>query len=482
MKISRAITVAAAWLLPIGGVAPILSAQEVVVGRVVPAAFQDEARNDPQPEEAEVSESLPPPVVINSVPEKLPLPLSLADLEQIALANNPAMSRAVAQIAAARGNWVQVGLYPNPEIGYSGQEIGADGTAGQQGGYVGQEFVLGGKLRLSRAEASLEVRKAEQTLQTERLRVLTDVRVAYYDVLVAQRRLDVTSDLIGVGTRAVETSEKLLQVGEASELDLLQFRIQTEQARILAENAQNFYREAWQRLAAVIGIPAMPPTPLVGDLDQPGPEISWDGALGRLLATSPERARALAEAERARWAYQRARVEPVPNPTLQVGVANDAPTGDTLASVQLGIPLPLFNRNQGAIQRTYAEIAAAEQQAARIELGLQERLATVYRRYANARQQVQRYSNHILPIAERNLQLTRSSYEAGQVGYLNLLAAQQTYFQAVLSYIAALQEMWTATMEIEGLLLRGSLQADGGAQEGPAVLEMPSAFLYGDRQ
>ncbi len=465
MRDSRIIVLTAAWLFPIAGAVAILDAQEFNVERVVPAAYQEEDSASSHSEEGEVSEPLPPPLIASPVQEKLSrsAPLGLADLEQIALSNNPALARAVAQVAAARGNWVQVGLYPNPVVGYSGQEIGADGSAGQQGGFVSQDFVTAGKLRLNRAEASFQVRAAEQALQAERLRVLTDVRIAYYDVLIAQRRIDVTGELIAAGTRAIEVSEKLVRVGEASEIDLLQFRVQTEQTRIVAANAGNFFREAWQRLAAVVGVPGMPPAPLVGDLSQVGPEILWEGALARLLGTSPERAQALAEAERARWAYQRARVEPIPNPSLQVSVAGDTSNGDTLTGVQLGIPIPLFNRNQGRIRQAYAEIAAAEQQLGRIELGLQERLATVYRRYANGRQQVERYTTSILPSAERSLGLTRSSYEAGQVGYLSLLTAQQTYFQAVLSYIDALQELWTAKMEIEGLLLRGSLQGDRAA-------------------
>lgn len=46
---------------------------------------------------------------------------------------------------------IQAGLYPNPTVGYSGNQINdGPGTAGQQGGYGSQEFVVGGKLALAR--------------------------------------------------------------------------------------------------------------------------------------------------------------------------------------------------------------------------------------------------------------------------------------------------------------------------------------------
>ena len=41
----------------------------------------------------------------------------------------------------------------NPVIGYTSEQIGVNGTVGEtQGGFVSQEFVTGGKLRLSRAK------------------------------------------------------------------------------------------------------------------------------------------------------------------------------------------------------------------------------------------------------------------------------------------------------------------------------------------
>ena len=88
-----------------------------------------------------------------AAPEPLPQPalqpvalgrLTLADLEHQALAASPAVARAAAMVNAARGNWVQVGLPPNPTVGYEGQQIGSGGRAEQDGIFVEQEFVRGG--------------------------------------------------------------------------------------------------------------------------------------------------------------------------------------------------------------------------------------------------------------------------------------------------------------------------------------------------
>ena len=91
--------------------------------------------------------------------------MTLADLETMALSQNPSLARACAMVQAAKGEWLQVGLMPNPIGGYSTMEIGEENTAGQQGGMIGQEIVMGRKLKLNRAVAAQQIRRAEQELQ-----------------------------------------------------------------------------------------------------------------------------------------------------------------------------------------------------------------------------------------------------------------------------------------------------------------------------
>ncbi|MEX2139092.1 MAG: hypothetical protein WD894_07520 [Pirellulales bacterium] len=77
--------------------------------------------------------------------EPIARPLTLADLERIALANNPTLTQLFARVQAARGAWLQAGLYPNPKVAYQGSEIGNENTAGLQGGFVEQEIVTHGQ-------------------------------------------------------------------------------------------------------------------------------------------------------------------------------------------------------------------------------------------------------------------------------------------------------------------------------------------------
>src|SRR5918992_3353926 len=130
---------------------PSLLAAIALAHWVLTAAAQESPFFDEPPENGPLpaftpSEPIPLPPVETAATYTT---LTLAEAEALALSCHPAMRQAQGQVRAARGNWVQVGLRPNPEIGYMGEEIGNEGEAGQQGGFVSKEFVTAGKLRLN---------------------------------------------------------------------------------------------------------------------------------------------------------------------------------------------------------------------------------------------------------------------------------------------------------------------------------------------
>lgn len=386
--------------------------------------------------------------------------LELADLEAIALAQNPSLVQAGARVDAARGDWVQAGLPPNPTGGYSASEVGNEGRGGQQGGYVGQEVVTAKKLQLSRAVAAQEVKVAEAQFAAQRQRVLSDVRINFYEVVVAQRRVEIAEELVNVSQRAADVAKSFLEHEQGNRVDLLQARVEASSANILSENSQNDYVASWRRLAAVLGSPMMEPVQLEGDLEANLSDMSFDEAMGRLLASSPELAAAQSGVDRARWAVDRAYAGRIPNVDLQGSVQHDNVTHNEIANIQVGMPLPFWNRNQGGIRRARAELAGAQGDVLRVELSLQQRLASAYQRYVNARQQVERYKLDILPDAQSSLDLVTNGYKQGEFGFLMLLTSQRTFFQTNLAYLDSLRQLRESRALIDGMLLTDSLNSE----------------------
>jgi cobalt-zinc-cadmium efflux system outer membrane protein len=403
------------------------------------------------------------PQLVLSADEPIPSPpldapaqdqrLTRSAVESLAASRHPALREAEGQLRAARGNWVQVGLRPNPEIGYSGMEIGDEGQAGQQGGYFSQEFVTAGKLGLNRAVADREVAAAEQRYYLTRLQVLTSVRINYFEVLAAERAVDLATRLRAIAAQSVKVSDLRLQAMEGSRAALLQSQIESESAQMLEEQAANRRVAAWRRLAALIGMDGDSPQRLEDTLLEPLPELDWNAELARILTESPELAALRNNVERARWAVARARAGRVPNVDVQAGVAQDDATDDTIASVQVSMPVPIFDRNQGAILQACGQLTAAEAALERRELLLRQQLAEALRDYATARQRVARYSDAILPTARQSLEMINRAYEQGELDFLQLLSIQQTYTQKNLAYLEDLEIAWKKWAEIDGLLV-----------------------------
>lgn len=384
--------------------------------------------------------------------------LTLADVEAVALANSPTLARAGARIDAARGRWLQAGLYLNPKVGYAASEIGNEGDQGQQGIYIGYEFVTGHKLRLSQEVAFQEVRLAQERFAAWRFRLLNDVRIAFFNMLVSQRRVNIVNELVTIGERGVNTAEALLKAMEVSLADKLRALVELDTARIVLAKAEFEMLGNWRVLTAVMGTPRMPAGTVYGNLDDDFPQFTWDGALDRLLRQSPEMAMAVTRIDRARWALSRATAEPIPNISVQATIQQDTSTDDTVVGIQATIPIPVFNWNQGAIQASRSELVAAERDVDRVALALQRRLAIVFARYEGSKRAAEKYKRDILPNSQRTLKLVVAGYEQGEFKYTDLLSVQRTFFQASLTYLDAVREMRGAIVRIEGLLLTGSLE------------------------
>jgi cobalt-zinc-cadmium efflux system outer membrane protein len=148
----------------------------------------------------------------------------------------------------------------------------------------------------------------------------------------------------------------------------------------------------------------------------------------------------------------------VPNFNIEGGILYNNGSQQAVASAGLSTPLQLYDRNQGNIMAAQSDLVRAQQEVRRMELALQHRLADVFREYINAREQVRRYREELLPDAKSNLELVQQGYRQGEFGYLELLTGQRTFFRVNLAYVESLQDLSISSTRIEGLLLTGGLE------------------------
>jgi cobalt-zinc-cadmium efflux system outer membrane protein len=305
----------------------------------------------------------------------------------------------------------------------------------------------------------------ETSGQIQRLRILNNVRVLFYQVLAAQRLVEVRQNLAKLTGDAVQTSYQLGNVGQADRPDILQAEVEQQQANVNLRIAQQNLQASWRMLAAVVGKPDLTVTRLEGDLEAV-PDLDYQEWLATTLRDSPEVKLAQQASERAEASLSQAKKAVIPDLQLTgILVQNYSPLLETNPSraigvqggAQIGIQLPIFNRNQGNVAAARGEIESAKQELGRLRLQIERDLATIFRDYDSARVTVKQYKAEMLPRAQQAYKLYQTNYQNMAAAYPQVLIAQRTLFQLEADYIQALENAWQSSLVIRGFGLMDGL-------------------------
>ena len=394
--------------------------------------------------------------------------LSLNDLINLSMAQHPALQQAALNINVAQGRVVQAGLYPNPTLTISGEEINPKAgivTMPQ----ISQEIVTANKLGLATAVALRDMDQAQLALVRQRYALMTLVRQSFFEVLAVQRRIKILGELEEQAKESVARAQKLREGRILSEADVLQFEIDLERLRAEQFAAKREELAAWGRLTATAGFPQLPLTDLRGTLEDPLPyDVGTDKddeAVQKMkFAREFEKARAFVVEghpevqfarigiNRAQIAVQREEAEAIPNVTLGAGYQRNFNEREHQATFQISVPLPFHNRNQGNILSAQAEAGRAVLEVNRVQLDLTNRLWTAFGQYAAAKQRADRY-RRIVPKTEQAYRQSVAGFRGAGLEYLGVLNARRALQEAKLEYLRAQAEAWRAASEIAGLLL-----------------------------
>ncbi len=413
--------------------------------------------------------------------------MRLPELEQMALANNPTIAQVQANIRVSAGRARQAGLYPNPTVGYYGDEMrGGYSGGGKQGGFISQTIVTGGKLRAARRVADLLTKEAETSGEVQRLRILNNVRMMFYQVLADQRLVEVRQNLAKLAADATQTSHQLANVGQADRPDVLQAEVEQQQINVSLRIAQQTLRSSWRTLAAVTGKPDLSQTRLEGDLEAI-PDLNFEEWLATTLRESPEVKLAQQAAERAEASLVQAKKVSIPDLQLYGNLSqNNSPLVEASpritgvqGGVQIGVQLPIFNRNQGNIAAAKGEIEGAKQELIRLKLQITRDVANLFRDYDSARDTVRQYKNEMLPRAEQAYKLYQKNYQNMAAAYPQALISQRTLFQLEVDYVQALESAWQSAIGIRGFGLMDGLSAPSGSSAGGGSQSMMNGTQSG---
>jgi cobalt-zinc-cadmium efflux system outer membrane protein len=433
---------------------------------IVPLRFDKDTPKAAR-EEA-IRKAYPALVPVGALETPSTAPVSLGDLQRMAAESSPVLRRAEAEAQSAYGAMIQAGLYPNPTLGYQVDQWqpnlpvppGASISGkGQQGGFVNQLIKTAGKLKYAQRVAGFDYINALVAVRKARVDVTHQVRRHYFAALTAQKAVDINTALADMSDEVYQLQLKLLAAGQAAEYEPLQLHAQSVLARNAVVQAKATWKAEWRKLAAAVGQPDLPPARLSGEADGPPPTFDEAAAKAAVLESHTDllTARNTIEQAKANLTLQRA----TPIPDLQT---NQYHQYDNVAQVyqfgvQLGIQLPLFDRNQGNIQQARGRIAGSAESLRETENRLLGELSAALAHSEASRTVAENYRKVVIP----NLTLTyksmvrRYQLEPDKVGFNDLIVVQQAIFSAMQNYQAALNAQWQAVVDLANITQQDEL-------------------------
>ncbi len=384
--------------------------------------------------------------------------LALVDLQQMALAASPAVRRARADVDAAYGAVIQAGLRPNPTVGWEADQwkpgTGPDNNNGQQGAFIDQLIKTAGKLSLARQVAGFDYLNAQVALRRAEVDVINQVRALYFSMLVARRGVEVNRALVTLADEVYNLQIKQLSAGEAAPYEPLQMYAQAVQARNNLVQAEVTYRTAWKQLTTLLGQPELSQASVAGRADAPPP--LFDPAVAEAIMleghTDLLTSRNTILQSQANLTLQRR--TRIPDLQTRTVVQQDNAVHSPQVGLQVGVALPVFDRNQGNILQAQAKIGRAIEDLKATEIDLRNRLADALARYQINRVLVENYRDRVLPNLSQAYRAQIRTYDVlpEKVSFTDKVQAQQNLAAALQNYLSALDAMWKAAVDVAALV------------------------------
>jgi outer membrane protein, heavy metal efflux system len=381
-------------------------------------------------------------------------PLTRETALALALKHNPALASFAWDVRAADAARVQAGLLPNPVAEAEFEEFGGgrSGTSEMDTTLtLSQEIQLGGKREARVRAAAREHDRAGFEYEAKRREVLRDTARAFAEALAAQRRVALAEEALGIATGVDETITKAFDAGAVPQLDAVNSHMALAVARNERAVAGQELAHARAGLAAMWGKENAGFSQAEGELDRdvalPALEVLRDA-----LKWNPELAAAAKETEAREALLDLERAKRIPDVTLRAGYRRvESERVDTMVA-GVALPLPLFDRNQGAIREAEARLARAEWDAKARVNELLALLAHAHGAVSVLLDQRKAYRDEILPGAQKAFEATAEGYRQRTLGYLELLTAQEKLAKVRREYVDVLERLAAAVAETEYLV------------------------------
>ena len=396
--------------------------------------------------------------------------LTLEQAIDIAVQNNPQLKAVQAKLGMSEADIKTAAARPNPKFVSNG---GVAQDTYQVG--IKQMIELGWKRKRRISVARAEQAVIQSEISEAILNLRADVRQAYTRLYLSQERQKAYEEILRNTEKLLDITQKREQAGDIAKLDVLQTDITVAKAKndlqtlvsqlVSAKNQLNTLLNQPLNTSLILAAPTV--FPQVAVEKAPSSEKTETGTLqvevqktdfnlDRLIEIALKNRPEIQQNENAqdvaRQKLALAKANRIPNLSLSSGADVVIPGGNEnqynmFFATSLGIPI--FNRQQGPIQKALAEQAQLQQAQSALKNQVILEVTNAYNAFFAHQDRVMRYETELFPKAQEIVEKSRRSFEEGKSSILIPLNAQQAYIDTRLGYLQAMVDMQDAISDLE---------------------------------
>lgn len=405
----------------------------------------------------------PTPTPANTTPAQTASPaagqsrITLDDAIRLATLHNHALQAMRSTIQQSLAEEVTANLRPNPALGLDAQYLPIFQPDQFSGDYIDQQaqFDAGisylferGKKRQHRLQAARDATAVVRSQVSDSERQLVfNVGQQFVDVLLAESTLDFAQQDLNSFQKTVEISNERFRVGDMSEGDFLKIKLQLLQFQSDVSAAKLAKIQALAALRQLLGFESVPDDyDVQGTLDyQPvHGDIAGLKALAAVNRPDLHAAQQGVTAAESQLALQKA------NGKMDItGTFNYTHTNATSSGAfYYNMPLPIFNRNQGEIQRAQYAVTQAQELSSETAQQVSTDVIAAYANLQSNDEIIQLYQGGYVENAKESRDISEYAYQKGAASLLDYLDSERTYRanqlayrQALANYMLAVEQM-----------------------------------------
>ena len=376
--------------------------------------------------------------------------LTLEQALRLASETNPNVRAKEFELKAVGAGEITAGLRPNPTANFLAEQFGGASSASQTQYTIniGQPIELGGKRQRRIDSATAQTKVTTHELADLRRQIDFQVKKTFTDILVAKDALALSEQNLSALDELEKIQRLRAEKGDLSGLELLRIQVQRFAFERDAADARQALRAAKIGLRSLIGADKVTDDfDAAGSLELRQSSYTQSELYRRALDTRPDIRAAEAARNKAKADINLAKANAWWDVTPQVEYQRIGP--DNTIGFGFGLPLRIFDRNQGEIARTRADALRVDAVRDAVVIRALSEVDTALAAVDTERGKAEVLRDTYLPKAKQARETVEFAYRRGGVSLLDYLDAQRTYRETALQYLQALGNYQTAIYLLE---------------------------------